>query len=127
MPEFYCDPCFWVYVAIVVVALYGFFLFVWWWHKVGHASEVYFYFTALLFSEALYNSFNALARYFRFNDSDLSDYMQLMDHPLWQYRAILHLIILTVIVARMTMRAVSTMKKAKRFKLEDNDVSNSNR
>jgi hypothetical protein len=128
MPENYLyDLCFWIYVAIVVVALYGFLLFVWWWKKVGHASEVYICFTILLASEAFYNFWNALARYLRFNDLDLSDYMGLMDHPIWRYRAVFHLVILTVIVVRMTMRAVSTIQKAKRFTLEDSDVQNTNR
>lgn len=120
MPESYlCDPCFWIYVAIVLVSIYGFLLFVWWWRKVGHPSEVYIYFTILLASEAFYNFFNALARHLRFNDNDLSDYMGLMDHPIWNFRAVFHLIILSTIIGKMTLRVISTLKKAKRFKLEN--------
>lgn len=118
---FWCDFCFWTYILIVLIALYGIGLFVWWWLKVGHASEVYKYFIVLLFSEAFYNFFNALARYFRFNDEDTTDYLMLMDHPIWKLRAAFHLIVLSLIIGRMTVRAVRTIRKARRFKTQDDN------
>ncbi len=74
-----CDPCFWIYIAIVLVCLYGLALFAWWWYKIGHASEVYIYFMVLLTSEAFYNSFNALARYTRFSGKDLAEFLWVLD------------------------------------------------
>lgn len=123
----WCDPCFWIYLAIVVVSLYGLGLFIWWWYKIGHASEVYIYFTVLLASEAFYNLFNAVARYTRFSDTDLTNYLWLMDSPLWEFRATFHLFILSVIIGRMTLRAITTLRKVKRFQLEDDDVPGTNR
>jgi hypothetical protein len=123
-----CDPCFWIYLAIVVVCFYGLALFAWWWYKVGHASEVYIYFMVLLASEAFYNMFNALARYTRFSGKDLSEFLWVLDSPAWEFRALFHLMILSVIIGRMTLRAITTLRKVKRFKLEDlKDVPGSNR
>lgn len=93
----------------------------------GHASEVYIYFTILLASEAFYNFFNAFARYLKFTDSDLTGYMQLIDSPVWEFRAVFHLFILSVIIGRMTLRAIATLRKVRRFKVEENNVPDTNR
>ncbi len=124
--EILSDPCFLVYSAIVIVALYGFCLFLWWWKKVGQASEIYIYFTILLLSEAIYNFFNALARYFR-DTNDIELYWSLMDSPIWVLRAVFHLLVLSTIIGCVTVRAIKTTRKANRFKVEEDDVPNTNR
>jgi hypothetical protein len=110
----------------VIVALYGFCLFLWWWKKVGQASEIYIYFTILLLSEAIYNFFNALARYFR-DTNDIELYWSLMDSPIWVLRAVFHLLVLSTIIGCVTVRAIKTTRKANRFKVEEDDVPNTNR
>lgn len=111
---YWCDPCFWIYVAIVVVALYGLALFLWWWNKCGKASEVYIYFTLLLASEAFYNFFNALSRYYRTNDEDPTDFFNLLNHPIWRIRAFIHLCILFAIMASMTWRIIKLYRRGER-------------
>ena len=121
------DSAFWFYFLTSLVSLLGLSLFIWWWKKVGTASEIYFYFTLLMASESFRSAVNAYARYCRFNDNDISDYLAVMVHPIWNLRALIHLIILFVIVLRMVQRTISTMAKVKRFKLEEDNVQDPNR
>jgi hypothetical protein len=131
MPDYLLDVTLWLYVAIAVVSAWGLFLFIWWWKNIGNASEIYIYFTILLASKAFYSGLGAVARYFHINDNDLSDFSDFTNSFVWTTRSAIHLFIITVIVIRMSMRMFATIKKANRFKLEEesegSDVQGSNR
>jgi hypothetical protein len=104
------DLCFWVYIGIAVMSLYGFSLFFWWWRLGGQASEVYIYIMLLMLSNFLYYSINSYARFSFINDAgNLNNYEEIISSFFWQVRAIPNLVIITLIVARMTRRAQKTM------------------
>ncbi len=105
------DPVFWAYSGIVLVTAYGFALFLWWWHRARKASEVFIYFMILLASESFYNLFNAMSRYLLYNDHDKTDYFSFLGTTFWQSRAFIHLGVLTLIIARMTMRAIKSIRE----------------
>lgn len=103
------------YALIILVTVYGFCLFEWWRRKVGKASEVYIYIELLFLTTAINYFFNLFARY-----NFLSDPNNLVDEPyeyfitgsLWKVRAIPSLIILSLIVYRMTLRACKSIRES---------------
>jgi hypothetical protein len=117
MPDFsnLYDLCFWIYIGISLMSLYGFSLFFWWWRLGGQASEVYIYIMLLMLSNFIYYSINGYARYSFINDvGNLNDYEAIISSVFWNVRAIPNLIIITLIVARMTRRAQKTMLARRR-------------
>jgi hypothetical protein len=116
------DLCFWVYIGIAIISLYGFCLFFWWWRLGGHASEVYIYVMLLMLSNFLYYSINSYARFIFVTDiNNTNAYEDIINSLFWNVRAIPNLIIISLIVIRMSIRARHTVSAMKRVAKESED------
>ena len=99
------DIAFWVYMAINFVSAFGFILFEWWRKKAVHASEVYLYVELLMLANFMYYSMNAYARWSFIMCPESNEYEKIISSSAWGVRAIPVLILVSLIVGRMTMRA----------------------
>jgi hypothetical protein len=115
----FADICFWIYVLIAVISLYGFCLFLWWKRLVGHASEVYNY-VMLMFGCIFFTyTLNAYARFVFVNDvNNLNEYEAFITHWVWQLRALPNLIVISLIVFRMNQRARKSIKLSRKAQAE---------
>ena len=107
------DVAFWVYMAINMVSAFGFVLFEWWRKKALHASEVYLYVELLMLANLIYYSMNAYARWAFIMDPGVivdSEYEKVISTCVWGLRAVPVLILISLIVGRMTLRAFGPWK-----------------
>jgi hypothetical protein len=105
------DPCLWIYLTTAAVSLYGFGLFLWWLKSIGHASEVYIYVMLLFLANSVHYGINSYARYTFITDIiNTNSYEAIITSFYWQARAIPNLIIVTLIVFRMTRRALKSVR-----------------
>lgn len=91
------------YGAILVVCLYGVVLFSWWWWKIGRATEVYGYVTALFAGIGLTAAIGLRARFLHANFSHVI-YDNFVISWWWALGPLFVLIVLCFIVGRMTRR-----------------------
>jgi hypothetical protein len=113
----FADVCFWTYILIIAVSLYGFCLFFWWKRLAGHASEVYNYVMLMFFAIVLTYSLNAYARFLFITDIDnLNSYEDFISGFFWHLRAIPNLCIISLIVFRMNRRARKAVRDMHNFK-----------
>jgi hypothetical protein len=95
----------WVYFYNIFVALSGFVLFCYWWHRVKKASEVYKYFTFLLLALSFEKT---IALVIRVETGVRVAFTGSHDSILWHMRTLPTAIILTLIVA-MAIRRLASM------------------
>jgi hypothetical protein len=115
----FADICFWTYVAIAAISLYGFGLFLWWKSLVGHASEVYNYVMLMFACIFLTYTLNAYARFIFITDvNNLNEYEEFITHWVWQLRAVPNLIVISLIVFRMNQRARRSIRLSRAIQEE---------
>ena len=103
------DQAFWAYGVNFCLALYGFGLFVWWWKKIGHATEVYAYITLLFLTEIMVYGGNVHIRILK--AADPMEALRFSDSLVWAARTWVHAAVLAAIIFRMTIRVIGTLKK----------------
>jgi len=91
-----------LYVSTFCVSIYGFFLFMFWWIKVGHASPVFAYITFLYGGIGLANFVNINTRIMSLE----KDFDYLFEWW-WPWRSVVILVFITVIAVHMTYRLVT--------------------
>ena len=96
-----------LYLAIIIVSLYGFSLFLWWWIRTKHASEVYKYVMILFLAISFDFIFAFIARVLFVTKAYI--YNDFLTSFMWTIRSLPLLIILFTIVFRMTNRVRSTL------------------
>ena len=104
-----------MYSAGVVVSLYGFFLFLWWWKKVGSATDVYIFISLLFAANAFSDATAGYARWLKVYSPD--QYLTFMDCGVWAWRRVPELIVLIVFVSRMTWRVFDAKRREGRGEL----------
>ncbi len=121
------DFTFWTYSVSFILAAYGFSLFAWWWWKIGKTTEIYVYITLLFLSDAILFGGNFHGRVLKYIDPKAA--VEMLDSWAWALRSLLHIVITTLIICRMTRRVMRTRKYVEGKKLDrrecpDADVSN---
>ncbi len=112
------DTAFLLYFFLSLVSLYGFILFSWWWVKIGEVSDVYAYVTYLFASLVFINAPQAYVRYVFVESGTNVIYDSIVTSTIWTLRSTPCLIVISVLVVKMTLRAYRTIRSAKRFKVE---------
>ena len=112
------DAAFLLYLFLTLVSLYGFILFSWWWAKIGEVSDVYAYVTYLFASIVFMNAPQTYIRYIFIIDGTNTVYDSIVVSTMWTFRSVPCLIVITILVCKMTLRAYRTIRTAKRFKVE---------
>jgi len=97
------DPTACIYSMTLLVALYGAFLFLWWWEKKGRASAVFAYVTFMFIGEILESSLSLYARYLYFKDNH-DGYYNFVNSWIWPGRKIITLIAFLLIVVHMSYK-----------------------
>jgi len=106
------DITFYIYFLAVFVSLFGFFLFGWWWIRIGSATDVYIYVSLIFLTNAFSDSIALYARYLR--NIDPSCMTIFHNTYLWDFRRIPELTILIIFIVRMLMRVNEVYKLEKR-------------
>lgn len=92
-----------IYVLKTVVSTYGFGMFVWWWRRIGRASEIYIYMTIIFLGIAIASGIIVFARvYFGFGEN--SYYIYFVNSVWWSLGPLIILVALVAIDVRMTRR-----------------------
>lgn len=86
---------------------YGFLLFMWWWIKVGSATEVYAYVCFLFGAAALMMGFGVASRLI-LELYGMETYYAFIHSTPWILKSIPLLIVMFLIVLRMTVRVIRT-------------------
>jgi len=100
------------YLIAVAVSLYGFVLFLWWWKKVGAATDVYIYVSLLFGTNAFSDAVAAYSRYLRLNHP--IDFVEFSTSCWWLLRRVPEIIVLIILVSRMTWRVHDAKNRERR-------------
>jgi hypothetical protein len=95
-----------IYTLIILSTAFSGGMFVWWWVKIRHASEVYIYITFLMFAVCYTNVFNFIARYSYIAYPGTDAFEAVLNHPAWGVRGTPTVIIVCLIIVRMMQRIV---------------------
>jgi hypothetical protein len=101
-----------LYLVGIVVSLYGFGLFLWWWKKVGSATDVYIFMAFLFGANAFSDAIAAYSRYLRLNCQD--DFVDFSTSCWWFIRRVPEIIVLIIFVSRMTWRIYDAKSRESR-------------
>lgn len=104
------DKVMWLYIAAVIICIYGFGLFVWWWAKMKDASAVYIYVTLLFAGEIFNYSIQFWSRYLRVTGCSF-EYTLFVNSPLWFIRLFIPVACLLAIIIHMTYRVIKNKDK----------------
>jgi hypothetical protein len=91
-----------VYIVKAIVSIYGFGMFVWWWRRIGRASEIYIYMTIIFLGIAIASGFIIYARVVYGFESE--SYIYFVKSVWWSIGPLIILIALLAIDIRMTRR-----------------------
>ena len=123
----FADLCFWIYISIALVSLYGFCLFIWWKSIVKNTSEVYNYVMLLFICLFINYALNSWARFVFINDlTNLNEYENFITNWVWHFRAVPNLIIISIIVFRMNQRARKAIKNTREPRAERRQIKRRN-
>jgi hypothetical protein len=105
-----------VYWYAVLISLYGFFVFLWWWRRVGTASSTYI-FVALIFGTNAFS--DVVAGYLRhIKDTEgIQSSLDFQNTCLWVLRRIPELIVLTIFCYSVTKKIIVARREEKEGKL----------
>ena len=105
------DLTFLLYIAVTVVSLYGFVLFLWWWTRTRtfKVGPVYAYVTFLLLGLAIDHGLATLVRAYRFISHDT--YTAMHVSWWWPARTVLLLACISLIVLHMSWRIFAVKEK----------------
>lgn len=105
------DVTFYIYALAAFAGLFGFFLFSWWWMRVGSATDVYIYVSFLFLTNAFSDTVALYARYLR--NIDPARMTIFHDCYLWDFRRIPELIVLIIFIVRMLLRVNEVLELEK--------------
>lgn len=94
------------------LGIYGFVLFLWWWIRIGAASEVYAYICFLFGAAGVMMGFGMVSRII----DDVyghTEYYAFIHSWYWTWKSIPLLVIMFLIVVRMTIRVIRTFRYEK--------------
>lgn len=109
-----------LYTGIIILGTYGFLLFLWWWFKTKHASEVYVYIMILFGGVALDKFLPLLAR-IELVGGHHEDMMVILESRAWNLRSIPMLCALLLILSRMTWRIMRRNRRFNHQKMREQD------
>lgn len=93
-----------IYAIVILSTAFAGSMFVWWWIRVRHASEVYIYITFLMYSICYTNIFNFIARYSYVAYKGTGAFESVLTHPAWAIRGVPTAVIVCLIIVRMMQR-----------------------
>lgn len=103
------DPVLIVYVLGVAVSLYGFGLFVWWWHRIGKATDVFICVALLFVCNAVSDLVAIYSRYL--HSTDIAAMNAFHESALWVWRRVPELVILSLLCIKMTLRVAGVLHR----------------
>jgi hypothetical protein len=107
----FLDNVLWIYICSVVISFCGFGLFVWWWRKIGSATNIYIYVSLLFATNAFSDVLAGYSRYLK--RVNIEEYLELNDSGLWIFRRIPELIVLFIFVISMLRRVITMRQRIK--------------
>ena len=109
MSKLIYDPTALIYLATIVLTLYGAGLFAWWWIKKGQASAVFAYVLMIFLGEFVESCVALYARSLAMCD-EVAHHLLLMS-PAWPSRKSVTVLALAAIVIHMSYRAFCCNRK----------------
>ncbi|RLI49282.1 MAG: hypothetical protein DRP09_20785 [Candidatus Thorarchaeota archaeon] len=102
MSIFLIDHQTFLIIIAICVNIYGFGLFLWWWIKIGAATEVYIYVTLLFLASAFMGAIGLYAN--ALYNSDIAAYYKLIESELWSWSFVPAVAIKFLIIIRMMVK-----------------------